>query len=830
MAMLVVGGVSAGLFVVPLDAFVQFQAPEARRGEILACVNFLGFCGAAAASCLLLFLMQVLHLRSEQCFLVLGILTGVLAVATIWVLPDFLVRFIGVVVTKCIYRITAVGLENIPVRGPALLVPNHVTWADALFLTATLQRRIRFLMDREIYANRWFGFIFRLMRVIPISDQDGPREMVRSILQAREALKDGYLVCIFADGAVTRNGNMQAFKPGLEKMAGETGTPIIPVFIGDAWGSIFSHYYGRLLSGWPPRIPYPVTVIYGAAMDSHSTTDQVRRAVQELSTRAFDLEPGARKHNLARLFVRTARKRWLAPAVSDTNGKALTFGQTLVGAIALGNALRTKVEDQQNVGILLPSSVGGVLANLAMALLGKVAVNINFTASAQAVSSALKQCEIRTVISSREFLEKLEGLEAPPGTLMIEDLLSAIGTGTKLAAFLKGALAPIAAFPGCRAGSETLATVIFSSGSTAEPKGVMLSHRNILSNIQSFRRVIRLSYADRMCGILPFFHSFGYTVTLWCPLVAGLQAHYHPNPLDGGTIAEMVRTRRLTILLSTPTFLLAYIRRALKEDFASLRAVITGAEKLKPRVADAFEERFGLRPMEGYGATELSPVAAVSIPDVEIDGLKQVGMKSGSVGHPIPGVAMKVVDAGTGEVLPPDREGLLMVKGANVMMGYLNNPAKTADVLSDGWYNTGDLAKIDRDGFVFLLDRMSRYSKIGGEMVPHIAIEEKYQQALKTMNQVVFVTAAPDEKKGEQIIVFYTDEAGSVDALHQIISESDLPNLWKPKKDNYVRLESVPTLGSGKLDLKRMKDLAKVFVETRPGKLRQVLDKILDKF
>ena len=239
--------------------------------------------------------------------------------------------------------------------------------------------------------------------------------------------------------------------------------------------------------------------------------------------------------------------------------------------------------------------------------------------------------------------------------------------------------------------------------------------------------------------------------------------------------------------------------------------MVAGAEKLKKRTADAFDERFGIRPREGYGATELSPVAAVNVPDVEIDGVRQIGTKEDSIGHPIPGCAVKVVDTSGERLMPVGEQGVVMIKGPNVMMGYLNNSGKTAEVLQDGWYNTGDVGRMDEDGFVFLTDRLSRFSKIGGEMVPHMAIEDKYHQALNAASQVVFVSSAPDEKKGEQLIVFFTPEAGDTKKLFKIMAESDLPNLWKPRKENYIPIESFPILGSGKMDQKRLRDMAKDF-------------------
>jgi len=434
------------------------------------------------------------------------------------------------------------------------------------------------------------------------------------------------------------------------------------------------------------------------------------------------------------------------------------------------------------------------------------------------MAAARAQCGIKTIISSPLFLKKLGDPELPGNCVFLEDLSRRVGAAQKVSALLRAALAPVRwLMTYRRPRPDDLATVIFSSGSTGTPKGAMLTHHNILSNIDGFDTIMHFRPGDAMAGVLPFFHSFGFTCTLWCPLLTGFAVHYHPNPLDADRIATLMREKRVTVLLSTPTFLLTYLRRAKREDFGTLRLVVTGAEKLKPRVADAFEEKFGIRPLEGYGATELSPVCALSVPDVEVDGVRQVGHKPGSVGHPIPGVCVKVVDSQTGVLLPDGEAGVLMVKGPNVMPGYLNDPARTAEAVKGGWYDTGDVARIDEDGFVFLLDRLSRYSKIGGEMVPHMAVEEKLSDALGAMQQVVAVTSAEDERKGEQLVVLCTPEAGDLDALCRLSADSDLPNLWKPRRENFLRIDELPKLGSGKVDLKRIRDMARQFVAIREG-------------
>lgn len=808
-------GFFSGLFIVPLNAFIQYRSPSERRGEIIAAANFLSFLGIALSAGAIWIFREMMGLTARGCFVAVGLLTVLLSVTAILALPDFLVRFIGLVLTRCVYRIRTAGLHHVPLDGGALLVSNHITWMDSFLISATLQRRVRFLMARSTYENRWLNPIFRLMKVLPVSAGDGPHELTTSLESARKALADGYLVCIFPEGALTRNGNMRRFRPGFEKIVAGTECPIIPLHIGGAWGSIFSHYYGNPMSVLPKVVPYPVTIVFGEPLPPSSDVQRVRGAVSELAATGFALNRG-RRFTLGAAFIGHARRYRFRVAVGDTTGRRLTFGRLLTGSIALARYLGPRVREQKMVGVLLPASVGGVLANVALTLLGKVPVNLNFTVSSEAFASAVQQCSMRTVVTSKAFLEKMPGFKITMEMVFLEDVASGVGIGAKCAAVLQSWFKPLSWFSGVMSVKpDDLATVIFSSGSTGEPKGVMLTHFNVLSNIESFRQVCRFGRGDGMCGVLPFFHSFGYTCTLWCPITTGFPVFFHPNPLDGAAIAGLVRKERLTVLLSTPTFLLGYIRRAEKADFKSVRLVIAGAEKLKKRVADAFEERFGVRPMEGYGATELSPVVAVNIEDVDVGGLRQVGNKEGSVGHPIPGVAAKVVDTDTGAEVPTGESGLLLVRGPNVMAGYLNRPDRTAEVMRDGWYVTGDIAKVDADGFIFLLDRLSRYSKIGGEMVPHVAIEEKIMQALNATSQVVVVMSAPDEKKGEQLVVFHTPEAGEQAGLQKVVADSDLPNLWKPRKENYAPVAAMPTLGSGKLDLKRLREMAKEFVGGR---------------
>ncbi len=804
---LFLAGAGSGLYVVPLEAFLQWRSPPERRGEVVAAGGFLSWVAIAAGAALCAVLLGPLGWSAAQGFGLLSALTLLLGAFSLKVLPDFFVRFLVLLLTRVLYRIRAVGLDHLPTEGGALLVANHVSFMDALQIMAVQQRRIRFMMHRSIYEGSWMQPIFRLMGIIPVAMEDSPKRIVESLRAARQALDDGFLVCIFAEGALTRNGLMRGFKPGLERIVKGSRHPIIPVYIGGTWGSIFSHYFGKQHARPPVKFPYPVTVLFGSPLPATARAWEVREAVEELACDFFaDRKAGRR--SLAEKFVATVRRNWSRPAICDTQGRDLTYGRTLMAAIALSSPLRATVGDARTVGVLLPPSVGGALTNLALALLGRVTVNLNFTASREAFASSIRQAGLRHIITSRAFLEKFPEFQGLEGLVLIEDLAARITAGDRLGAWLAARFRPARSWRPAGFAAEDVVTIIFSSGTTGEPKGVMLSHHNIASNVESISMVFRPRRDDNLCACLPLFHSFGYTAGIWFPLLSGMAASYHVSPLDGAKVAELVRTRRCTALFATPTFLLAYLRKAAREDFATLRHLVVGAEKLKPRLAEAFAEKFGIRPREGYGATELSPVAALSLPDVEISGIFQAGTKEGSVGLTVPGVAARIVDPDTFARLPPGQPGLMLIRGPNVMQGYLNQPAKTAEVLRDGWYVTGDIATKDEDGFITITDRLSRFSKIAGEMVPHLAIEEEYLKGLNKAEPVLAVASVPDEKKGEKLVVLYTDGAGDPAQLHAIMEAANIPNLWKPGRSSYYLIEALPLTGSGKLDVKTLRQRA----------------------
>ena len=515
-------------------------------------------------------------------------------------------------------------------------------------------------------------------------------------------------------------------------------------------------------------------------------------------------------------FLRTAKRRWSSFAIADSTGRELTFGRTLTASLLLARAIRRLAPDDVNIGLLLPASVGGALANIAVIFAGKVVVNLNFTAGREAMDAAIERCAISTILTSQTFLKKA-GLEPMPGMVFLEDLLAGTSGVSRAAMLAAARLLPAAAVERLFttvSRPDDLAAIIFSSGSTGVPKGVMLSHRNVLSNIDAATELFRLTADDVVLGVLPFFHSFGFTVTLWLPLLVGFGAAYHPNPTDAKTIGELAARYGATVLISTPTFCSAYVRKIQPEQFAKLRLAVVGAERLREGVAAAVHEKFGVELTEGYGCTEMAPVVAVNVPDASAQQqhARGRGAQKGSVGRPMPGITAMVVDPDTGEGPLIGKEGLLLVNGPNRMAGYLGDPELTKQAFRDGWYVTGDIATIDADGFIRITDRLSRFSKIAGEMVPHMRVEEELQAIVHEPYTAV-VTAVPDPAKGERLVALVTDPALSAQEAWERLSRSDLPKLWIPKREDIRFVESIPTLGTGKVDLRAVRQLASADVK-----------------
>ncbi|MGE0608183.1 MAG: acyl-[ACP]--phospholipid O-acyltransferase [Pirellulales bacterium] len=805
-------GASAGLFDIPLTSYIQHRSSPEQRGSIIAASNFMTFAGMLLVSGLFYLLRDALHLSPQQIFLGAGLLTVPVFLYIVFLLPNATIRFVVWLATHTIYRLRFYGRENLPAEGGALLVANHVSWLDGIYLMLATSRPVRMVAFADNMEKPVIKQLAKLFGVIPI--KPGRRSVVESLRVAREAIAAGELVCIFPEGEMTRSGQMHPFKPGLLRIVHGTDAPVIPIYLDELWGSIFSFQGGRFFWKRPQRWPYPVSIHFGQPVPQPLDVHRVRQTVEQLGAAAV-VQRKDRKMILPRAFLRMCRRNLFREKIVDSTGAKLKGGGMLLKTLIFRRLLDRKLlaPDEKFVGLLLPPSVAAVLANAALPLCGRVGVNLNYTVSDNVLNACIGQCGIRHVLTSRKVMEKLD-LKLNADLIYLEDLRDAVTTGDKLAAALQAYATPVVLLERqlglTKVSPDDLLTIIFTSGSTGDPKGVMLTHYNVASNVEAINQVVHITRHDVAIGLLPFFHVFGYTALMWTVLALEPKGVYHFSPLDAHQVGKLCRQHGVTLLMATPTFLRNYLRRCDKEDFAKLEAAFAGAEKLPPDLIEAFEAKFGIRPMEAYGASELTALVSVNIPPNRARGLESLCCKEGTVGRPVPGVSARVVHPETGEELGVDQPGMLHIKGPNVMKGYYNKPELTAEVIKDGWYVTGDIASIDGDGFIRITGRVSRFSKIGGEMVPHILIEEKLQELLSPDAEELqaVVTAIPDGKRGERLVVLHLALDRPPAQLCKELAAAGLPNLFIPSPDSFVQVEQIPVLGTGKLDLRGLKDAA----------------------
>ncbi|MFM8261533.1 MAG: AMP-binding protein [Pirellula sp.] len=528
--------------------------------------------------------------------------------------------------------------------------------------------------------------------------------------------------------------------------------------------------------------------------------------------------------NLPRLFIRRCREKGAQIKVADSSGVKLSGNDLLLRTLALKRIIDREVlqarfkpiEDEKHVGVLLPPTVPAVVVNMALTLSRRVAVNLNYTVSESIINRCIEQAQIKHVLTSRKVMEKL-GMNLNAEVVYLEDLKDKATLGDKIVAFTQSKFMP----EGMLASQLELhknkpddrLTIIFTSGSTGIPKGVPLTFNNIASNVQGFDATIHVKENDCFLGILPFFHSFGYTGTLWAVGCLPCSGAFHYNPLEPKQIAKLIENYKCTIVLGTPTFLRGFLKRIEPEQFKTVDVVVVGAEKMPIPLAQAFEERFGVRPIEGYGTTELSPVVAVNVPPSRARTQEgKNSLREGSVGRPIPAVQARAVSLDDhSKVMGPGETGMIEISGPNVMPGYLNQPELTAKVMNNGWYITGDVGFVDADGFIHITGRESRFSKIGGEMVPHIQIEEELNKIVGGDEDILklAVCGVPDEKKGEKIVVLYTELPEAPDVIVKKLIAAGLPSIYIPGADGFIKVDTIPILGTGKLDLRGLQTLAR---------------------
>ncbi len=805
-------GFFAGAFDVPLAASIQHRAPRGTVGGIIATTNMLTFVGMAGSGVLFMAL-GLLGLSTYQVFLLTALMSLGIGIYISLRLPHLFLRAGLWVLANTLVRIRVHNRAQFPQEGGALLVGNHISFIDCLALYGATDRDIHFVMGASVMKRPLIGRLASLLHAVPVLD-DGSEATQREMTQRiRHLLAAGEIVCINNECRCTADGAPFPWSSDYSPLTQNLQIAVIPFFMTRLWESLYIYRDGKLAWRRPKQVPFPIDLRFGEHYPADVPVTTLHATIRQLG-REVHTERPLRVTLLHRGFVRMARRNLRKMAVADALSGRLSYFKVLVGSIVFARKLHKRLDQQKMVGVILPPSVGGTLTNIALQLMGRVPINLNYTASSEVIASCARQCGVTQVLTSKKVLERLP-LTIPGETILLEDIRDGVRGVDRLVAMILGLCCPVSILErlwgtGGRR-SDDLATIVFSSGSEGEPKGVMLTHRNIITNIDATLEVFPNDRQSCIVGFLPFFHSFGFTATLWLPLIHGIRGIYHSNPLEPKIIGKLIGLHDGTIMIGTSTFMQGFIRKCTREQLESLAFIVCGAEKLAPRVRLAFKEKFGLEPLEGYGTTECAPVVSANITDCASPGFFSPGTRHGSIGRPIPGVEVRVVDTQSGAPVPVGETGLLLVKGPNIMQGYLNQPEKTATVLKDGWYETGDIAQLDEDGFITITDRLARFSKVAGEMVPHTRVEETLHTLLQLTEQRLAVAGVPDTQKGERLVVLHTLTDEELEALLVALKTSDMPNLWIPKANAFYRIDEIPVLGTGKMDIKAVKQMALAF-------------------
>lgn len=812
-------GVMGGLFIVPLNALIQFNAKSGDLGKIIAGSNFV------QNLCMLAFLVLTAGfayygISSKTLLNITAVVALAGGIYTIIKLPQSLIRIVLTGILTRRYRVQVQGLENMPEQGGVLLLGNHISWVDWAIVQIASPRPVRFVMLKSIYQRWYLQWLFDLFGVIPIEPGKGSQQ---SLAEVAESLNNGEVVCLFPEGAISRNGHLGLFRKGFERACSQVNDDvvIVPFYLRGLWGSQFSRSSTRLKAIRSSGMYRNLIVAFGQPLAKDTNADTIKQRVFDLSVTSWQAH-AKELNTLPNAWIETVKRVGSEMAIADTLGSTLSASQALTGAISLSKRV-SKNSEEQNVGILLPTSAGGVLANMAALLSGKTVVNINFTASQTAIASAIDQAEIKTVYTAKRFVEKLarKGCDltevlATVNVVYLEDLKQEITKFEAITTWLKVKCFPAKALQAlfCKAqDANSTAAILFSSGSEGEPKGVMLSHQNIHANLKQTSDVLNTEANDVVMASLPLFHAFGLTVTQFMPLIEGMPMVCHADPTDALAVAKAIGKYRATILCGTSTFLRLYTKSAKVHPLMleSLRTVVAGAERLNPEVRDAFQLKFNKPIFEGYGSTETTPVASVNLPDALDPSHWQVqqGSKAGTVGMPLPGTSFKIVDPETFAELEPGEDGMILIGGVQVMQGYLNNAEKTESVIrtinGTRWYVTGDKGHLDRDGFLTIVDRYSRFAKLGGEMISLSSVEDSIRKAANASELDLVAINLPDEKKGEKIAVLVAGILDTDQIKKAMLAAGNNP-LMIPSQ--WIPVDAIPKLGSGKTDFTQARNMA----------------------
>ncbi|WP_321312666.1 acyl-[ACP]--phospholipid O-acyltransferase [Halarcobacter sp.] len=811
-------GIFGGLFVVPLNALIQFNAKRKTLGTILAGNNWFHSLAMFIMLCITTF-VSLNNLDPLNTIYLILIITITGMGFTIYHLPQSLILFFVKLIVGVKYKLSVKGLKNIPSSGGVLLLGNHISWIDWAIVFMSSPRQVRFVMHKPIYEKWYLNWLLKLFKVIPISSASS-KETIKTIAKS---LDEGDVVALFPEGGITRSGHLGEFKKGFELILKQTkgDIPVVAFYIRGLWESMFSRANKKYKKTGRTRA---VSIYFSKPIKKKKATAyKVKQSIKELSSKSWLEYSNSFKTIPEGIFDRLKSDVKGKMIFVDSTGTELSGYKFLTAAILFKDLLKRKIKGE-NIGLLIPSSVGGAFINTSILMLGKVVVNLNFTSSMQTLISSVEKAEIKTIVTSKKFIEKLieKGVKIDEvlslsEVIYIEEIKKDITKPKALSTLISVVLFPTILLKMLhikKTNRDSTAAIMFSSGSEGVPKGIELTHANIIGNSKQIAAVINANENDVIVGSLPLFHAFGTVVTMFLPLIEGILCVAHPDPRDGFAIGKLVQKYKGTIILGTSTFFRLYAKnpKVTKDMLQSLRLVVAGAEKLSQKVRTDFEKRFDKQILEGFGTTETTPVACCNLPDVKNpDGSFQLGSKIGTVGMPIPGTKIKIVDPNNFKELKTNEEGMILISGVQVMKGYLNDKKKTNEVLIEKkgrkYYITGDKGKLDNDGFLTIVDRYSRFAKLGGEMISLGLVEEKIKALILDDETDIIVTTIRDEKKGEKIIALISHiSEEKLEALKKSIKEKFDNNLMIPS--SYKIVDEVPKLGSGKSDFSKAKKVA----------------------
>jgi acyl-[acyl-carrier-protein]-phospholipid O-acyltransferase/long-chain-fatty-acid--[acyl-carrier-protein] ligase len=787
--------VAGGLFSVPLYAILQARSEPSHRARIVAANNIINAIFMVGASLFMGILLEQ-GLTIPQVFLATSLIGLIVAIYICLLLPQTILKSIFRFILRIIYNVKVYGAENAASPGrPAIYVVNHVSLLDGLLLGAFLPGQPSFAVNTHI-AQKWWAKIFlQLVDYYPI-DPTNPLAL-KSLIHLVE---EGRSIVIFPEGRITKTGALMKVYEGPGVIADKAKAPIIPVRIDGAQYTPFSYLRGKLRLRWFP--PVSLTLLPAVHLDIPAelkgrerrrlSSEKLYRILSEMIFSTCNLDQTLWQALEDASVIHGAESK----IIEDIVRKPLTYRRLMLGSAVLGRQFSKLSAKNEIVGLMLPNSMAAAVAFFAMQLFNRVPAMLNFSAGAANLQAAGTASRIKTIITSRRFiamakLEKVVDELAKNQTLIyLEDIKSKIGFWEKLQGAMD-ALFSASLHRRQNARPNDLAVVLFTSGSEGVPKGVALTHKNILANRYQLSARIDFHSADTVFNALPIFHSFGLAAGFLLPVLAGVKTFLYPSPLHYRIVPELVYDTNSTILFGTDTFLTGYARMANPYDFYSLRYVFSGAEKVRDTTRRVWSDRFGLRVLEGYGATETSPALAMNTPMYN---------RPGSVGKLLPGISYRL------EQVPGIAEGgRLLVHGPNIMAGYfkVDRPG-VLQPPEDGWYDTGDIVQFDAHGFITIVGRVKRFAKIAGEMVSLSAVES-YVSALWP-DKMVAVINIPDDKKGEQLILFTNQPNPTRDEISRRAKELALSELMVPKK--VVYMEKIPVLGTGKTDYVTLRHLA----------------------